>query len=493
MSGRGVKIDLELALARARRGETADAARELTQLIRADPAEPDAYYYLARLYAHAGLHSAAKDVFRLALANAPDIFFDASAFVRYEGRAFDAETALSFFAALAEIDPAFEDYLRPSPLVGMYGSTQTQSQDDAVRRLLDSHWTDWQAGRTSPPPKADAFREHPHDATRPRVLVLMPYHVSGNPDFVPCTLAAHCIASLDELGVPAALYSADHLCFDAQNAESAWEGRRPKAAALDALEAQLREFRPDVVVMNAMFEESARTLSRADLARLKCDYGFKLVALIADGYSPLPNYAAHWGSVSDLTISLSDHGYLAAIPGPTLAAPCQPIAASLLRPKPLETRTGGLCYAGSRRRNRDFWCAHAVHAGIESTVVLTNRRADIALAQDEFYETLGNARLVLNNGAVASGLNVVTFRIFEATASGSLVLNHAASRNDDFFVPYVHFVPFETVHDLVCFSRFLLAHPETRIRMATEAVRWLNDHYSGELFWHKVFARLSGN
>jgi len=87
----------------------------------------------------------------------------------------------------------------------------------------------------------------------------------------------------------------------------------------------------------------------------------------------------------------------------------------------------------------------------------------------------------------------VTFRIFEATASGSLVLNHAASRNDDFFVPYVHFVPFETVHDLVCFSRFLLAHPETRIRMATEAVRWLNDHYSGELFWHKVFARLSGN
>jgi len=319
----------------------------------------------------------------------------------------------------------------------------------------------------------------------------MPRHVAANPRFVENTLAFHSLVSLQELGVAAQSHDGDHLCFDAANPDAAWSGRKPKAEALSDLERHIARFRPDVIVMAGMFEAADDTLTRADMVRLRADYGFKLIDLVADTYPPLPNYALHWSSVADLTVSLTDRGYLELVPGATLTAPCQPLAQSLIRAAPDWERTIDFLCAGSRRRNRDFWCAHVVAAGIDATVLLTDRQAGLGLSGDDFYRQLGRARLVLNNGYVAPGLDILTFRIFEATASGALVLNQASPLYDDHFVPYVHFVPFANVHELVGFARFLLAHEDYRRRMVDEAQRWLDDHYRGELFWRAVLARVA--
>jgi hypothetical protein len=494
MSRPASSVDLELALARARRGEIHEAARDLTDLVRAYPSDPDPYYHLARIYAGAGLRAAAKDVFRLALVAAPEHFLNARTFVEYEGKIFDALTALSYFDALVEVDPAFNKYVKPSELVGSYAASQTTEQDHVIEQLLAARWADWGRG-SSTPAGAGVFRKHtlPQGSTWPRVLILMTEHVSGNPAFVTNTLASHTVASLVELGAPVSFYPADHIAIDTANSDSCWPGRMSKSRALAALETHISDFRPDVVVMDAMFEESPESLSRAELGALKSRYGFKLVSMVADSYPPLPNYAAHWAALSDLTVTFTDHGYLASVPGRAFAAPCQPIAASLFKAAPEDARDIGFCYIGSRRRNRDLWCAHVVHAGIEATIRLTDRRADRGLTEQEYYQLIGRSRIVFNNGEVASGIHILTFRIFEAMASGTLLINHAAGPISDYFVPYVHYVPVENVHELVCFSRFFLSHPEYRLRMAEEARIWLESHYSGELFWRSVFARLSGN
>lgn len=483
---------VDLALVALKRGDLADAADMLTAALKADPLNPDAYYHLARVYGLAGRDEAAVQVFRIAIGVLPDDFLSARTFVHYQGRVFDASTTRNFFAALADTTPVLRGYLAPSPWLGCHSNEQTTEQDAAIAEWLDTCRTNWQAGQTAKPSLASAFldRQYPKDVGWPRTLVFMPQHISGNPDFVTSTYASHTYASLQELGVPTAFHDAGHLCFDATNPDSIWDGRKSKTAALAEFDACLANMRPDVVIMDGMFAESNATIGRDDLLRLKARYGFKLVDLVADSYPPLTNYAAYWAPVSDLTVTLSGGDYLAEIAtGKTFLAPCQALASSLIHPCADAQKTIDLLYAGARTRNRDFWCAHAVTAGIDTTVAIGDRRSGLAQSERDFYETLGRAKLALSNGFVSDNLDIVVFRPFEAAASGTVTL-HNGKALERCFVPYVHYLPFDNVDELICLSRFLLSHETYRVRMRDDAKQFWHDHYRGELFWRAIFARM---
>jgi hypothetical protein len=486
------RLAVDFALGALKRGDLSEAATELTSALRADPENPDAFYHLARVYGLAGQDEAAVRVFALALQALPDEFITARSFVRYQGNAFDARTTFNFLAALAETTPTIRDYLKPSPIVGTYGPEQTAEQDYAIGELLDAKWSDWQSGRIQSPARSRTFLDAASgsDAPWPRTSIFMPRHVASNPDFVISTFATHTYESLIELGTPAEFHAADHLCFDSSNPDTEWAGRMPKAEALAMFESHLARFGPEVVVMDGMFIGSETALDLNDLARLKARFGFKLIVLVADSYPPLLDYAAYWAQLSDLTVSFTGEAYLNRIESrKTLFGPCQALASSLIRSGQDADRTIDFIYSGARTRNRDFWCAHAVMAGLDAKISITDKRARLAQSESEFYETLGHAKLVLSNGFVTPDLDIVTFRPFEAAASGTVTL-HNGRALESCFTPYVHYTPFDNVHDLVCFSRFLTSHDDYRRRMSREAQSFFHSHYRGELFWRTLFARI---
>jgi hypothetical protein len=245
--------------------------------------------------------------------------------------------------------------------------------------------------------------------------------------------------------------------------------------------------------MDAMFKETNGALSRADLRQLKLRYGFKLVLLVTDAYPPLTNFALHWADVGDLAVALTGRFYLEEASKfiRTLQSPCQPIARSIVGDPLSETKSVDFLYVGSRRRYRDLWCAHAVTNGLPCEIILTDRRAAFAPSEERFYQLLRSARLTVNSGYVAPGIDIVTFRQFEAAATGTVVLNEARAPNDDYFVPYIHYVPFRTVDELIVAARYLLAHDEHREKIATAAHAWLWEHYAPQHFWRAVFATLA--
>jgi hypothetical protein len=133
--------------------------------------------------------------------------------------------------------------------------------------------------------------------------------------------------------------------------------------------------------------------------------------------------------------------------------------------------------------------AAAIRAGLTGEIVLTGRRAADAPDEREFYTLLRRARLTVNSGYVMPGVDIVTFRLFEAAALGTLVLNEARAPNDACFVPYVHYVPFGNIHEMVCYARFLLEREDYRVRMTEAARTWLWQHFAPHHVWTAIFAR----
>jgi tetratricopeptide (TPR) repeat protein len=483
---------VDLALVAIKRGELAEAASNLTTALNADPQNADAFYHLARVYSLAGQDAASAQVFRLALETLPDVFLSARTFVHYQGRSFDAKTTLNFFTALAETTSIIRGYLAPSPIVGTYGPEQTPEQDAAIRRHLDDCWSAWKADTISLPLHANIFldRSVAKDIAFPRTFVFLPKYVSSNPDFVTSVFATHLNTSLADLGVTRAFHPADDLCFDTTNPDAERSGRKSKAKALEELDQHLARFRPDVVVMDGAFEEAEVTIGLNDLLWLKSRHRFRLAVLIPDSYPPLPNYAIGWQQAADLTVGFTDPELLLALThGETFNPPIHAIGDSLIKKVDPSKKDIDLSYTGSRTRNRDFWCAHAVVAGIDATISITNRRADLAFSDEKFFEILGQSRLVFSNGFVTPELDILSLRLFEASASGAIVIQHGVAAQTC-FIPYIHYVPVTNVHEFICFARFLLAHEDYRRRMSNEAQSFFHSHYRGELFWRAMFARI---
>jgi len=492
---RAARLSVDLALVALKRGDLADAAENLSAALKSDPRNPDAYYHLAHIYSLAGDDKTAAGIFRLAIEAAPEDFLNARTFVRLQGRGFDARTTRNYFDALADTTPFIRSYLQPSSWLGSCGGDLTAAQEHAIAERLDQRWTDWTEGRIPIPAEAEAFAANalPTGAAWPRTLLFMPDHVASNPAFIASTFTSHPKASLRTIGIPSEFHAGDDLCFNAAHPDSLHAGRKPKSAALADFDAHITRFRPEVIVMDGLFLPTETTIGVDDLHRLKARHGFKLINLITDAYPPLPNYAAHWAPVTDLTVTFTgddDDSYRSAVAaGATFAAPCQALAASLISETPEPHKTVDLLYAGSRTRNRDFWCAHAATAGIDMTVVIGDRRKELAQSEPDFYEMLGRAKLALSSGFVTPQLDIVVFRPFEAAASGAVTL-HNGRALERCFVPYVHYLPFDNVHELVALTRFLLADEARRQRIREAARQFRHDHYRDELFWRAIFGRL---
>lgn len=292
------------------------------------------------------------------------------------------------------------------------------------------------------------------------------------------------------------MHDGDHLCFDLENSNSDWPDRKPIIEALAELKNHLKAFQPNVIVLDGLFEGSSDSLNLETLESLKNEFGFELVVLIADAYPPLKNYGAHWAPLADLTVALSDVGYLAEIEAlfkggtKTLHSPCQAMSDDLFTPRPASERDIELLIDGSRRRDRDFWCAYAMEGGLNVSATLTDRHKSRALSEQEYYDRMGRAQMVINNGLVSPGLGIMTFRIFESIWSKALLLQYAECPIEDYFQPFIHYVPFSNIHEMICYSQFLLKHEDYKERIVTEAFNWNVAHFSGKLFWRAVFSQL---
>ena len=78
---------------------------------------------------------------------------------------------------------------------------------------------------------------------------------------------------------------------------------------------------------------------------------------------------------------------------------------------------------------------------------------------------------------------------WEAISSGCLLLSEENEEIKNFFIPYLHYVPFKTRAELEQYLVFFSKNLEYLSRIVNAARQWYDTYYSREKAWAMIFNR----
>jgi len=107
-----------------------------------------------------------------------------------------------------------------------------------------------------------------------------------------------------------------------------------------------------------------------------------------------------------------------------------------------------------------------------------------------YLKFLTDALMVFNTGYMHPTMSCVTFRVFEAINAQALLFEEVDSDINDFFVPFVHYIPYSNIHELVQLAQFFIVHPDKAASIAQAAHAWLRSQITFADFWNAVSYRL---
>jgi len=102
-----------------------------------------------------------------------------------------------------------------------------------------------------------------------------------------------------------------------------------------------------------------------------------------------------------------------------------------------------------------------------------------------FY--LSSSRVVLNLSArTAPGVRVLAGRSIEAIASQCLLIEEQNQSIEKMFIPYKHFIPFNSVKELSIILKFIKLYPDLVELISREAFYYYSNKYRSDIGWKKI-------
>ena len=446
------------------------------------------FYERARLLAVAGREVESRAVFAEAVQACPKAFQDPEILVHFQREVLDGPTTRAYYRFFAEYNRYLNLILTDCPLLGGVGPSLSSAQESLIERILAEYEGQWETGALTPA-KSGVYDVSGPVHTPGAAVIVCGKHISLSPRCIESDLHIHLSRTLSQVCPRTTVFYGEDLLYDPLKLPDITRTPADLNNALAGLEEHVRRERPELVVLEANFIGCDRSITREDMARLKAAYGFKLVALIPDLYPPIDNFALYWAPVSDLILSYFDGEYLAAASklGRTAAFPSLCFDPACFTSAQLIAPEVDVTYVGSRARMRDMFCAHLEGTGLSTRIRFTNRVIKYALTWPEYFTAFRRAKMTLNSGLAPSGVNILTGRSFEAILSGSLLLQHETPALRDYLAPFIHYVPFLNVPQMVAFARYFAKHEDRRLRIVERAGAFVADRYAPERHWRRVF------
>lgn len=117
------------------------------------------------------------------------------------------------------------------------------------------------------------------------------------------------------------------------------------------------------------------------------------------------------------------------------------------------------------------------------------------ISVDEYARLLQRSKISLNFCMNGQQMEQLKGRIFEITNCGAMLMESRYKTNwiDRWFVPMVHYVPFENSHDMIEKIRYYLDHDEERRTIAKSGWLRTTEWYRDRKWWEIVFDRCEVN
>jgi hypothetical protein len=358
--------------------------------------------------------------------------------------------------------------------------------------FLDERNNTWSEGGRVLPTYLQTNSRHPDERinARMRMLFLFPEFINVSSTHVECNFKDFFFQSAVNAGVDASYFFTDRISYTHLQSD-------PHLANRDllALREKVAAMRPDVIFFDANFPGGDLGLTCEFLSDLKAEFNFRTIGYLGDAWGDYwASIADYWTLATDLMMHVAPGGGAEQKSSNSNIFFCSPCPLNRLNFYPTNETTNDLSFVGSYGSYlRPFWLTYATMEAQRLNLRYyfnAHQRTNKCPTMAEYGAIVRQSQIVLNFSSRLGNTKAITARPWEVLNAGRLLLEEENDPIKHFFVPFVHYVPFENVRQLRYFIRFFTRHPEVAQRIGRNAVAFCDEHYSAASIWARLFERL---
>ncbi|OAN46646.1 hypothetical protein A6A04_05915 [Paramagnetospirillum marisnigri] len=249
-----------------------------------------------------------------------------------------------------------------------------------------------------------------------------------------------------------------------------------------AFEAEMARLRPDVLVVDCVSPLIMRGINPAMIFDLKRRLGFRVLCLMRDSHPYAMPLVRAWLPACDTLVA----DILSPIHAEETGAKTLPLVVPVqhgpfLQPSP---QGDGLVFIGSV----NFLARHALLSvlmteDIRFRAIYGEARRHLAPDMASYARVLGEARGVLNISLHTPKDHLVTGRVWETLAVGSVLVEQDNPGTAAYLAPWRHYLPWGSLDDIVHLAKLMERHPDLAARIAAEGHAWALRHYHPRAVW----------
>lgn len=269
-----------------------------------------------------------------------------------------------------------------------------------------------------------------------------------------------------------------------------------KQGALSELGKAVREFRPDLVIVDNLCSQGQdATVSAAQLgtalAEWRRAHGFRLVAFYPDVWDKSSRDGARYAA---LVADVLWHPFA----GNTAHWTQEQHAKELCTLAPFNAehfpeceKDLGATFIGSSAGVsylRALWLLAIESYGVPVSVTLTTpiHGHGTTLEYADYARLLCKSRMTLQFSARNHEARIAGGRVSEALLARALLLDEANPDSPQCLIPYLHYIPFESMQDLIAALTYFETHPDERERVAAAGAAFIRKVYDPTRIWRAV-------
>lgn len=254
----------------------------------------------------------------------------------------------------------------------------------------------------------------------------------------------------------------------------------------------LKATRPDVVIIDCVSGFKLRGINPHFFVELRSHFSFRLICLFRDAHRQALDLLTAWLPFCDLMVVFDplspilepqyapDNAKVRVVPVPTFVKPFLGNAAVKSEP---------MVFVGSVFfKARLPLLAALMTQNIDFRAVYGDLRMVETPDMESYANLLGSARAVLNISRHGPDIHLVTARVWETLATGSLLVEQANSHTEKFLTPFRHYLPWDHPTDIVHYAQFIKSRPDLAQQIAREGHRFGLHHYGRDYFWRAILA-----
>ena len=381
------------------------------------------------------------------------------------------------------------DYVRS--LVGDYEnviSPYTNAVDGELRRKIDGRFEKLRLGTLGREPIPLETGEK--DFSGLSVLIVGPSRTNR---FFPNDCVEQYVATGVECGLSVRAYTDDVIVYSSQARCSDADARKH----LRDFALMVEEERPDVLMLDCGFASNPRSITPTFINDLRQRCGFRVVCLMRDCMYGNVAITEEWITVADTLVVGDPKAAIYSekyrdLHAAVLTLPTIPTERALYHGEEAP-RDLPLTFIGSiNHPSRPMVLSALLDADIAFEAIYGDRRRERTATKEGYVEFLRRSRATLNISVHSETERLVTARVWQAIACGTVLVEQENAGTAAFFVPYLHYLPWNNVADIVQTARFLERNDDYRERIGNAGSDWYLEHYNAARLWTTLLEHACG-